>query len=63
MFFYTQMAKLYGEKFNPLQGAGAEHFVLAEGFEGGAGTLVTAIVSPRALKTSMEYPSVPSGVT
>ncbi len=28
-----------------------------------AGTLVTAIVSPSALKTSMEYPSVPSGAT
>ena len=28
-----------------------------------AGTLVTAIVSPSALKTSIEYPSVPSGAT
>src|ERR1022692_5152614 len=26
-----------------------------------AGTAVTAIVSPTALKTSMEYPSAPSG--
>jgi hypothetical protein len=37
MFFCTQMTKLYGGKSRPLQGAGAEHFVLAEDFEGGGG--------------------------
>ena len=43
-----------------LQGAGAEDFVLAEGFEGGGGHAGDGNRAPNALKTSIEYPAVPS---
>jgi hypothetical protein len=50
-------------KSRPVVGRGREHFVLAEGFEGRGRHAGDGNRLARALKTSMEYPSVPSGAT